>query len=217
MKIIITGVTGMVGEGVLLSCLDRDNIDEICILSRKHYDISHPKVKEVIVPNFVEIQNFKKELIGSDACFFCAGISSIGMNEADYTKITYDTTIQVAKVLLEENKNMTFHYVSGRYTDSTEKGKIMWARVKGKTENDLLKLGFKAAYNFRPGFIKPVEGQRNVQMIIKIFALFYPYLFPKSSLTLEQVANAMILLVGKNYSKHILEVTDIQAIASNKY
>jgi len=217
MKIIITGVTGMVGEEVLLTCLNRNDISEICILSRKHYDISHPKVKEVIVPNFLDIQNFKTQLIGYDACFFCAGISSIGMNEADYTKITYDTTIEVAKVLLNENPKLTFHYVSGRNTDSTEKGKIMWARVKGKTENDLLKLGFKAAYNFRPGFMKPVEGQRNVKLIFKIFELFYPRLFPKDSLTLEQVADAMIHLVLKEYPKHILEVIDIQSIAANKY
>lgn len=213
MKIIITGATGMVGEGVLLECLQNNLVTEILLVSRKHYDINHPKLKELLVPDFLKIENYATQLKGYDACFYCAGVSSIGMNEATYTQITYNTTLHFAQVLLQQNPNMAFTFVSGKNTDSSEKGKMMWARVKGKTENDLMKLSFKGQYNFRPGFMKPVNGQKNVKPIFKFFAFFYPKLFPKDSLTLQQVAQAMINAVLKGYSKQILEVSDIKELA----
>lgn len=214
LKIIITGATGMVGEGVMMACLQNDAVAEILLVSRKHYDISHPKVKELLLPDFNTISDeVLKELGTYDACFYCAGISSIGMKEDEYTRITYDTTLNFAKNLSAVNPNMVFTYVSGKSTDSTEQGKMMWARVKGKTENDLMKLSFKGVYNFRPGFMKPFSGQKNVQTIIKVFNVFYPALFPSSSLTIQQVAQAMVNLCIRGYQKAILEVKDIKAVA----
>lgn len=141
-KIILTGATGMVGEGVLLECLAHPQIEEVLSVSRKTSGMSHPKLTEYIVPDFLELAEHNPVFKGYDACFFCAGISSIGMKEEDYTKITYTTTIHFAKVVLSENPEMLFIYVSGTGTDSSEKGRLMWARVKGKTENDLAKLPF---------------------------------------------------------------------------
>lgn len=213
LKVILTGATGMVGEGVLIECLHNENIGEVLIINRKHFDYSHPKLKELLVSDFFEIQHFSAQIEGYDACFYCAGVSAIGMNEEDYTKITYDTTLHFAKVLLAHNPNMVFDFVTGRSTDSSEKGRMMWARVKGKTENALMKLGFKGQYNFRPGFMKPFEEQKNVKTIFKIFGLIYPKLFPSSSLTLQEVAIAMINTVKIGYTKQVLEISDIKALA----
>ncbi|RMZ59387.1 NAD-dependent epimerase/dehydratase family protein [Chryseobacterium nematophagum] len=212
-KIIITGATGMVGEGVLMECLKNPNVSEILSVSRKPSGKKHPKLKEYIVPNFLQIdmndQNFK----GYDACFFCAGISSIGINETDYTTITYDTTLHFAKVVLNQNPEMVFNYVSGAHTDSTESGKLMWARVKGKTENTLKKLGFSSVYNFRPGFMKPVEGQINVKWYFKPFILLFPILFPSKSLTLHEVGKAMINAVKYGSPLSTLEIKNIKDLA----
>ncbi|MCD0455962.1 NAD-dependent epimerase/dehydratase family protein [Chryseobacterium sp. LC2016-27] len=213
MKIIITGTTGMVGEGVLIECLQNNKVSEILSVSRRSCGIKHPKLKELIISDFLQLDNFHDQLIGYDACFYCAGISSIGLDEDKYTKITFDTTLHFAKTLLDLNPNMTFNYISGKSTDSSEKGKIMWARVKGKTENTLMKLNFKGQYNFRPGFMKHFKEQKNVKTIFKIFGAFYPTLFPKSSLTLQEVGRAMINISEKGYSKQILEVSDIKKIA----
>src|SRR6186713_2180658 len=148
-KIIITGATGMVGEGVLFECLQNSNVREILMINRKHYDCSHQKLNELIVPDFLQLDQFSEKIQGYDACFFCAGVSSVGMKEDKYTHITYDTTLSFAKTLLIHNSNLSFCYVSGSHTDSSEKGRLMWARVKGRTENDLIKLPFKGVYNFR--------------------------------------------------------------------
>lgn len=215
MKIILTGATGMVGEGVLLECIQNPKVSEILIVGRRHYDIQNSKVKELLVPDFLRIKEFANQLNGYDACFFCAGISSVGMNEEKYTVITYDTTMAVAKVLLEQNPNMVFNFVSGRTTDSTEKGNLMWARVKGKTENDLMKLGFRAEYNFRPALMIPFKGQKSAKPVFKVMANLMKYIMPKATLTLSQVGKAMINVVEKPYPKSILEVSDI-AEASNK-
>ena len=153
---------------------------------------------------------------GYDAVFFCAGISSVGMDEAKFTVITYDTTLAFAKAVLKENPNVVFNYVSGRSTDPTEKGKVMWARVKGKTENDLMKLGFFGAYNFRPALMIPFKGQKSAKSIFKIMASVLKYVMPKATLTLKQVGEAMINVVEKPYSKQILEVEDIRKIADEK-
>lgn len=214
MRIIITGATGMVGEGVLLQCLTNNSIEEILLISRKHYKIQHTKVKELIVADFLDIEKHKENLMNYDACFFCAGVSSIGMKEEKYSFITYTTTISFAKVLAALSTNMVFTYVSGIYTDSTEKGKLMWARVKGKTENDLMKLPFKKVYNFRPGFLLPIKNQQNVKPFVKALVVACPYLFPSITVSLQVFAQAMINIVSKDYEKQILEVSDIKKVGS---
>jgi uncharacterized protein YbjT (DUF2867 family) len=213
LKIIITGATGMVGEGVLFECLQHDNVSEILLLSRKHYDISHPKVKELLVQDFFSLEEHLMELKNYDACFFCAGISSVGMNESDYTRITYDTTMHVARSLSAINSNMVFTYVSGQSTDSSEKGRMMWARVKGKTENDLMKLPFKSVYNFRPGYMHPFKNQKNVKPIFKFFGLIVPHILPKQTIHFSELGTAMIHACTKGFEKHILEIADIKALA----
>lgn len=212
-KIILTGATGMVGEGVLLECLENPNISKVLSVSRKPSGKKHAKLKEYLVSDFLNIDVNDENLKGYDACFFCAGISSVGMSEEDYTKITYDTTLHFAKVLLNLNPEMVFNYVSGASTDKTESGKLMWARVKGKTENDLKKLGFKDAYNFRPGFMKPVEGQVNVKWFFKPLVWLFPIILPSKSLTLHEVGRAMINAVQKGYPTSVLEIQDIKNLA----
>ena len=203
----------MVGEGVLMECLKNQNVSEVLIVSRRHYDLEHPKLKELIAPDFFKIEDFTERLAGYDACFYCAGISSIGLKEDVYTKITYDTTLHFANVLLRLNPNMVFNFVTGKFTDSTEKGKSMWARVKGKTENALMKLSFKGQYNFRPGFMKPFKEQKNIKSIFKPIIFLYPKLFPASSLTMEEVGRAMIRTVTHGYPKQVLEVRDIKELS----
>jgi uncharacterized protein YbjT (DUF2867 family) len=215
MKIILTGATGMVGEGVLLTCLEHPLVTEILIVGRRHYELQHPKLKELIVPDFMQLEKFSDQLQGYDACFFCAGVSSIGMNEEKYTQITFTTTLRFAQTLALINPDIIFDYVTGRHTDSTEKGRIMWARVKGKTENALQQLPFRGQYNFRPGFMKPVKGQKNVKSFFKPLILIFPLLFPKKSLTLQQVGLAMIHSVTRGYNKPVLEVTDIAQLSGN--
>jgi putative NADH-flavin reductase len=213
-KVILTGATGMVGEGVLLECLQNDKVKEILSISRKSCNISHPKLKELLVSDFLKLEDYSAKLVGYDACFYCAGVSSLGMDEEKYTKLTYDTTVHFAKVLSDINPSMNFIYVSGTSTDSTEKGKVMWARVKGKTENDLHKLPFKGQYNFRPGFMSHFKEQKNIKFIFKIFAAIIPNLFPKSSLTLQEVGRAMINATIDSYPKNILEISDIKSISN---
>ena len=153
MKVILTGATGMVGEGVLLECFANPKVEEVLVVGRKKYDNSHPKIKQLIVPDFLEIDQYKEEMKGYNACFFCAGISSVGMSEEKFTKITYDTTIAFARAVWAVNPQSVFNYVSGKGTDSTENGRLMWARVKGKTENDLMKIDFRGVNNFRPAIM----------------------------------------------------------------
>lgn len=214
LKIIITGATGMVGEGVLLECLQNAEVDAVLSVSRKSTGRTHPKLQEYIVPDFLQLQPGDVRLKGYDACFFCAGISSVGMAEDKYRLITYDTTIHFANMLLPQNPDMTFIYVSGGGTDSSEKGRIMWARVKGKTENTLAKMPFKSVYNFRPGFMKAMPGQQNLLTLYKVIGWTFPFLklvFPNATSTLQQVARAMINCVTQGSSKQILEVRDINA------
>jgi uncharacterized protein YbjT (DUF2867 family) len=212
-KVIITGATGMVGEGILFECLENKKVDEVLIVNRKHYEYHHPKLKEVIVPDFFQLKNFSDHIQGYDACFFCAGISSVGMKEDKYRHITYDTTLSFARTLLVYNPNMVFTYVSGSHTDSSEKGKLMWARVKGKTENDLMKLPFTAEYNFRPGVMLPFEGQKNWKSLYKFIAKAFKLFVPKKVLTIQEVGRAMINSVIVGYSKPVLEIDDIKELA----
>lgn len=213
LRVIITGATGMVGEGVLLHCLQSDEVSEVLMINRKTYEISHPKLKELLVPDFNKLDDYSNQLDGFDSCFYCAGVSSIGMNEDDYTFITYDTTLNFAKVLVSLNPEMVFNFVSGSHTKTN--GAQMWQRVKGRTEEALMTLGFKGQYNFRPGFMKPVHGQKNVRWFFKPVIAVFPYIFPKQSLKLEEVGQAMINSFSKGYDKQVLEISDIKTLAKN--
>lgn len=212
-KVIITGATGMVGEGVLFECLQNEQVAEVLIISRRHYEMQHPKLKELLVPDFFKLGTFSENIKGYDACFFCAGISSVGKNEAQFTHLTHDTTLAFAQALIPVNNNMVFTYVSGAKTDSSEKNKMMWARVKGKTENDLAKLAFKAEYNFRPGIMKPFPEQKNWKPAVKFLVNVVKFISPKSVLTLQEVGRAMINAVIIGYPKNVLEVSDIRQLA----
>jgi len=212
-KVIITGATGMVGEGVLLECLQNELISEVLIVNRRHYELEHLKLKELIVPDFFKIEDFSDRLKGYDACFYCAGISSVGVKEERYRKVTFDTTLHFANVLLQLNPAMVFNFVTGSHTDSSEKGKLMWARIKGKTENALMRLPFKGQYNFRPGFMKPFKEQKNVKAFFKPVIFLYPKLFRGSFLTMQEVGRAMIKTATDGYRTQVLEVENIKELA----
>jgi uncharacterized protein YbjT (DUF2867 family) len=216
LRVILTGATGMVGEGVLLECLENPAIGRVLMVNRKPFAMKHAKLTELIVPDFLKLDGASGELAGYHACFYCAGISSTGMSEADYSRITYDTPLHFAETLAKLNPQMVFCHVSGAQTDSSEKGRIMWARVKGKAENALLRLPFRHVYNFRPGFMKPTALQRNVKSYYKAIGSLYPLLrvaFPNHVSTLRDVGRAMINSVIQGYPKQILEVRDINALA----
>jgi uncharacterized protein YbjT (DUF2867 family) len=217
-RAIVTGATGMVGEGVLHECLLSSDVEQVLVINRKPCGVSHPKLKEIIHQDFFNLNPIAEQLKGYNACYFCLGASSVGMNQHDYTRVTYDLTLHVAKTLLQQNNNMTFIYVSGSGTDSTEKGSLMWARVKGKTENDILNLGFKDAYAFRPGFMKPTAGQKNALSFYKYINWLYPalrFLAPGVVSTLSEVGEAMIKATTVGSAKKIMEVKDIVAIAKS--
>jgi hypothetical protein len=215
LRVLVTGTTGMVGEGVLLTCLDDPGVEKVLSVSRRPCGITHAKLTELIVADFMQLEGVSVQLTGWDACFFCAGVSSVGMKEAEYTRITYDTTLHCAGELVRLNPQMTFIYVSGASTDSTEKGRIMWARVKGRTENALQRVGFARAFAFRPGFMKAVPGQRHLLSYYKWFAWLYPLLrlSPNLASTLHDVAIAMLRCARDGYPKPILEVRDINELA----
>lgn len=218
-KVIITGATGMVGEGVLQECIANPKVEKILLINRRPSGYSSPKMEELIHPDLGDISPVAEKIKGYDACYFCAGISSVGMSEEQYTKVTYNLTLGFGGTLAECNPQMIFCYVSGAGTDSTEKGKQMWARVKGKTENDLVKLPFKGVYNFRPAFMKPSKGAKNVKGFYKVINALFPVfrLFSKAYfLTLEEVGKAMINVTLHGYDKHILEVKDIALLSGNR-
>ena len=215
-KIIITGSTGMVGEGVLLECLKHPDVESVFVVNRRPCGITHPRLKETIHSDFFNLHPVESGLSGYDACFFCAGVSSVGMKEPEYTRITYELTMNFARTLSKLNPDMTFCYVSGAGTDSSEKGKIMWARVKGKTENDLMKLRFKKVYAFRPAFMKPTNGQKNAPAIYKYIMWLYPAfhaIFPQYFETLSDVGIAMINCVKYGFNKRVLEAKDLAELA----
>jgi len=216
-RVIITGATGMVGEGVLHECLLSTEVEEVLIINRKPSGVVHPKLKEIIHSNFFDFSVLEDKLKPYNACFFCLGVSSVGLKEPAYHHLTYDLTLQVAQTLLKLNPGMTFCYVSGSGTDSTEKGKSMWARVKGKTENHLLQMPFKRAYMFRPGYMQPTKGLKNTLKWYAAFSWMYPLwrsLFPNFVCTLREVGLAMINTVNKNYPTSIMEVRDIVTLAA---
>lgn len=223
MKVVITGSTGMVGKGVLLVCLEDPRINEVLIINRSSLNMNHPKLKELLLEDFSKIAQFQSQLNNYDACYFCMGTSSVGMSEEDYTAITYDLTINFANVFIAASPNSSFIYVSGTGTDSSEKGKTMWARVKGKTENTLLAMPFKSAFMFRPGFIQPMRGIKSktklYQMFYTISTPIYPLLkliFPKTLINTDQIGLAMITLIDKGSDKKWFENKDINAVALNQ-
>lgn len=211
-RAIITGATGMVGEGVLHECLRDPDVEKVLIINRKPSGVSDTKLNEVIHKDFFDLTSIEGLLKDYNACFFCLGVSSVGMKEEEYFKLTYELTMNFASTLVKLNPEMTFCYISGAGTDSSEKGKIMWARVKGKTENDLRKLNFKKVYVFRPGYMQPEKGMKNTLSYYKYVSWMYPVLrklFPGHVTTLKELALAMINAVKKGYDREILEVKDI--------
>ena len=213
---VIFGASGMVGEGVLLTALSSPDVDKVLVIGRRPCGISHPKLTEILHKDFFDYSSIESELRGYNACFFCLGVSSVGKDEAEYTRLTYDLTMAAAITVARLNPGMTFCYVSGQGTDSTEKGRIMWARIKGRTENHLAKLPFNAAFAFRPGLMRPVDGQKNLKPLMKIAKPLYQIvkiLAPKQALTLEQVGRAMINASLKGYKKPVLENQDIAELA----
>jgi uncharacterized protein YbjT (DUF2867 family) len=215
-RAIIFGATGMVGEGVLLKALNHPDVESVLSVSRRPCGITHSKLDEIVHDNFYNYQSIEAQLTGYNACFFCLGTSSIGMNEADYTRVSYDLTLSAAKTLSALNPEMTFCYVSGQGTDSSENGKLMWARVKGKTENDLTKLPFKSVYLFRPGFIKPAANQKRAFKAAKVIGVIYPalkILVPKFVCTMDDLGMAMINAVKLGYASKVLENNDIAKLS----
>ncbi|RFM27781.1 Rossmann-fold NAD(P)-binding domain-containing protein [Deminuibacter soli] len=214
-KAIITGSTGMVGEGVLLECLDNPAVEEVLVINRRPLGRTHPKLKEIIHSNFFNLAAVEAQLAGYNACFFCLGISSVGVSKEEYKHMTYDLTVYAGEVLVKMNPDMTICYVTGAGTDSTEKGRVAWARVKGATENKLMQL-FKHAYMFRPGFMKATAGQRNLKGLYRAFAWVYPLgraVFPKGFCTLQEVGKAMINVTQHGYAKQVIDVKDIVQLA----
>jgi uncharacterized protein YbjT (DUF2867 family) len=217
LRVILTGATGLVGEGVLMECLQSAAVDQVLVVGRRSCGVVHPKLTERLVPDFRKLGEVESQLAGFDACLYCAGISSRGLSEQQYTEITYDTPVELARVLVRLNPQMVFAHVSGSHTDSSEQGRVMWARVKGRAENALMKLPFKAVYNFRPGFMKPTDGQKNVKPYYRAIGGLYPLmraLMPGQLCTMREVGQAMINSVLQGYPKQVLEVTDIKALAA---
>jgi uncharacterized protein YbjT (DUF2867 family) len=219
MKVIIFGATGMVGGGVLRECLLDSGVEQVLTVARKATGQLDGKLREIVHRNLLDLSAIEKELSGYDACFFCLGVSSVGMNEAEYRRITYGITMAAAETLVRLNSGMIFVYVTGAGTDSTEKGRVMWARVKGATENALLRMPFKGAYMFRPAAIQPLHGMRSKT---KLYQAFYVVLAPLLSLgvrwlpkyvtTTEQVGKAMLKVAREGANKRVLESEDINAI-----
>jgi uncharacterized protein YbjT (DUF2867 family) len=215
-RAIITGATGMVGEGVLREALKHPDVEQVLIVNRKASGFTHPKLKELVIKDFFDLSSIEDQLSGYNACFFNLGVSSVGMKEPEYTRLTYDLTLNFAKTVVKYNKYMTFTYISGAGTDSSEQGRVMWARVKGKTENDLMKLPFKKAYAFRPGFMRPEAGSKNVLPAYKYVGWLFPLvraIYPAGACELSEVGIAMINAVTKGYDKQVLEVKDIVALS----
>ena len=219
LNLIVTGATGMVGEGVLHECIKHPAIQKVLFVGRKSCGVRHEKLSEIFLTDFLKPEEIREQLKGYDACMFCLGVSSVGMKEAEYTKLTFDLTTTFAQSFLEVNPGSQFVYVSGTGTDSTTKGRSMWARVKGKTENTLLNMGFRNAWMFRPGYIHPGEGMRFTLPMYRYVKWAYPYArktFPDYFSALEEVGLAMIHCVRNGYPTAILEVKDINKAAAHE-
>jgi nucleoside-diphosphate-sugar epimerase len=219
MKVIITGSTGMVGKAVLLECIDSLAIDHILLINRKSLGNISPKVEELIVDDYDQLAQHADRLTGYDACYHCMGVSALGLSEEQYTRLTLAYTQQLADVLYDHNPDMTFIYVSGKGTDSSEEGSVMWARIKGKTENYILHKGFKDAYAFRPGGILPEKGVKSrtawYNAIYVLLRPFFPILKTMKSITRSTyIGKAMINLSQREISRKILEPENINEAAT---
>ena len=221
MKVILFGATGMVGQGTLRECLLDPDVKEILIVGRTPTGRKHAKIREIVHKDLYDLSPIASQLTGYDACFFCLGVSSVGMSEADYTKVTHDLTLAVAHVLVQQNPQMVFLYISGAGTDSTERGKSMWARVKGRTENDLLREPFRAVYMLRPGYIQPMHGVKSKTPLYQVFYMVLSWLYPvirlvarKYAITTEDLGRGMIKIAKSGAPKHVLETSDIEALVS---
>ncbi|MDB5038766.1 MAG: hypothetical protein JWQ35_2294 [Bacteriovoracaceae bacterium] len=216
-KVIITGITGMVGEGILLECLQNPKVEAVLAVCRKPLDLAHSKLQTLLTPDFLKLDLNSIELKGYDACFYCAGVSSNGVSEEQYTRITFDTTIHFANLVSQLNPKLVFNFISGYQTDSSETGKVMWARVKGRTENALMKMFPERNYNFRPALMKPMPEQRHFYGYnLWMHKILYPVLhFVFPSCTIQEIAQAMINAATEGYSKEILEVNDIKKLAAS--
>ncbi len=220
MKIVLFGATGMVGSGVLLECLESSRVDSVIAIVRSSTGVAHRKLREILHQNFFDFGSIRDQLAGADACLFCLGVSSYRMKEAEYRRLTHDITLAAANALLHVCPQLTFIYVSGDGTDSTERGRSMWARVKGKTENDLLAMPFKAAYMFRPGFIRPMRGVRSktrlYQATYNVLGALYPvlrYMVPEHVTTTENVGRAMIEVAAEGYPRQIVTSSEMNFLA----
>ena len=221
LSVIITGATGMVGEGVLYECLHHANVEKVLVITRNPTGYSDPKLTEIVIKDFFDLSSIRNSLKGYNACYFCLGVTSLGKNEEEYKKLTYDLTINFATTLVSLNPEMTFCYISGAGTDGSEKGRSMWARVKGKTENDLMKLPFSQVYNFRPAGIVPFLKLKPSQTFYKAYKFVWwlfpvmKFIAPNNVVDLKDLAAAMINASLTGYSKSVLEVKDIKVLASS--
>lgn len=216
MKVIITGATGMVGEGVLHECMKSDHVTQILLITRRSTGVIHPKVNELQVSDFLSSYLSLSGTEDYDACFFCLGVSSLGMKAEVYHQLTYNLTMNFAKALFKINSELVFCYISGAGTDSSEKGALRWARVKGKTENDLLNIGFKAVYNIRPGYLHPIPGLKHTHIFYAFIKWMYPLMkkiAPGSGNTLSALGKSMINLVRFGSHKKTIEVSDIEILS----
>ncbi len=210
----------MVGKGVLLECLESDEVESVLVVNRKPLGLQHPKLKEIIHMDFFNLSGVKDEMKGYNCCFFCLGVSSAGMKEDEYAHLTYDLTLTFAKAFIEQNPGSVFTYVSGTGTDSSEKGRIMWARVKGRTENAILALGFKGAWMFRPGFIEPMKGiKSSTKLYNTLYIILRPFFpifraMPKYATDTSRLGKAMINVVLRGYGKKHLESADINILGT---
>lgn len=219
MNIAIFGATGMVGQGILRECLLDPTVERVITIGRTPIGVENPKLTDVVLPNLLDYSGVEPQITGLDACFFCLGVSAAGMTEEAYRRVTFDITLAAAETLSRLNPAMTFVYVSGMGTDSTERGRTMWARVKGQTENALLKMPFKAAFMFRPAIIQPLHGIRSKTTSYRVFyfvmAPILPLLrrlFPRYITTTEQIGRAMLHVAKTGAAKNILETVDINRL-----
>jgi uncharacterized protein YbjT (DUF2867 family) len=223
MNVVIFGATGMVGAGVLLECFADPRVTSVLAITRSPTGRTHSKLHEVVHQDFLNFESLRADFASCDACFFCLGITSLGLSEAAYTRVTYDIAMAAAREMVAANPLMTFCFVSGVGTDSTERGRTMWARVKGRTENALLALGFKAAYMFRPGYIQPIGDVQSktgwVQTAYDIARPLYPLinrLLPNNSTTTSNLGRAMIQVAAAGYSKRVLYSADFNILATRR-
>lgn len=220
MKVILFGASGVVGQGALRELLADDDVTAVLAIGRRASGQQHAKLKELVQQDVSDLGMLEGELTTYDACLFCAGVSALGMSESDYKRVTYDLTVRVAQALERLNPNMTFVYVSGGGTDATERGHVMWARIKGATENALLAMPFQRAYMLRPGFIRPLHGiaakTRSGRIASTLLGPVYPLLkrlFPGQVTTTEELGRAMLQLLKRGFRERVLENRDIVALA----